>query len=156
MAFRDPWFQYRRIVLPAHQAIINIETDGDPADVECSVRIGRVVVALVSEDETRLGLGIGGRRRAERGACSQGGGAGVGHQFAPREIENFVVAVAHEFCLPGVQSEGSIRVVDTVQGASAPQNERHYGSFSTAATSPTCLRPIGSGYVARRICAVGL
>ena len=103
MAFRDPRFEHRGIVLPAHQAVINIEPDGDAADVERGVRIGRVVVALVGEDEPCLGLGVGERRGAERGACGQRGGARIGHQFAPREIQDVVVAVAHEFGLPNVQ-----------------------------------------------------
>ena len=52
------------IVLPAHQAVINIEPDGDAADVERGVRIGRVVVAVAKTNVSWPGRYE--RRGAER------------------------------------------------------------------------------------------
>ena len=69
VAFRDPRFEHRGIVLPAHQAVIDIEPDGDAADVERGVRIGCVVVAFVGEDEA-AGRGVGRQRDAEPAAAA--------------------------------------------------------------------------------------
>ena len=73
MALGDPRLEHGRVFLPAHQAVVDVEADGDATDVEGRMRVDRVVVALVGEDETGL-AGLGGnlaRPQADAGGKTE-------------------------------------------------------------------------------------
>ena len=53
VALGQPWFEFGGVLLPPHQAVVDIEPDGDTADVEGGVRVHGVIVAFVGENEAR-------------------------------------------------------------------------------------------------------
>src|SRR5207302_2050983 len=51
MALGHPWLEHRRVPLPAHEAVINVEADGNATDVERGVGVDGVVVAYLGKHE---------------------------------------------------------------------------------------------------------
>ena len=83
------------MLLPAHEAVINVEADGNATDVERGVRVDGVVVALVGEHEAaRRRLG---RQRDAETRSRRDGRTAIGHQLASRNFqERAALTVAHD------------------------------------------------------------